>query len=202
MRFRSSRLSLNLDFHSMRDSDIRPSLIATMGRRHCGAVVIEELPLCRRGRADVAVVNSSLWGYEIKSELDTTRRLAGQVHYYDCVFDFSTIITASRHVPAIEKIVPSHWGIETITTRASRLQFQQIRPPTRNQGTDLHEIILLTWKPEGLHILRQQGIHLSPSESLTTIWKALHDLPCEILKREIRNALIQRFGLGADSRRR
>ena len=63
----------------MRDSEIRNTLRATLLSEHAGdptAVVIDELGICQgSARIDMAVVNGSLNGYEIKSDLDTLARL-------------------------------------------------------------------------------------------------------------------------------
>ena len=60
----------------MRDVDIRRALRTRVRDSDDmkEALVVDELGLCQgRARIDLAVVNSSLHGYEIKSERDTLR---------------------------------------------------------------------------------------------------------------------------------
>src|SRR5262249_26817602 len=78
------------------DSGIRPGLRSWLRLKHADesdTVLIEELGLCRgRVRVDVAVVNGLLHGYEIKSDRDSLRRLAGQVEVYGKVLDRATLV--------------------------------------------------------------------------------------------------------------
>src|SRR6266511_802692 len=68
------------------DAAIRPALRERLLRRHAtdaDTVLIEELGLCRgKVRVDLALVNGSLHGFEIKSDRDSLRRLSAQVGLY------------------------------------------------------------------------------------------------------------------------
>ena len=63
------------------------------------------------GRIDVAVVNSKLHGYEIKSAVDTLERLPSQQESYSKVFDRITLVADERHIPEAVKILPPWWGL-------------------------------------------------------------------------------------------
>ena len=80
----------------MRDAEIRPALREHLLRRHASetdTVLIEELGLRRSHvRVDLAVVNGSLHGFEIKSDRDSLRRLARQVDLYSQVLDRATLV--------------------------------------------------------------------------------------------------------------
>jgi hypothetical protein len=95
----------------MKDADIRRVLKPRIEEQLHDAVLFEELPLCRSGRADLAAVNCSLWGYEIKSARDTLNRLPSQILHYDRIFDFSIVVTAEKHLKYVRRIVPNRWGI-------------------------------------------------------------------------------------------
>src|SRR5579859_6616820 len=98
----------------MRDIDIRQTLMNEMCRLHQGdseTLIVEELGLCQGiARVDLAVVNGSLHGYEIKSERDTLARLPGQTDIYNRALDFVTLVIAPIHSEKIGNIVPSWWG--------------------------------------------------------------------------------------------
>ena len=70
----------------MRDIDIRRRLRADE-RLHpwdSNTRIVEELGLCQGvARVDLAVVNGTIHGYEIKSERDTLTRLSGQAEIYN-----------------------------------------------------------------------------------------------------------------------
>ncbi len=85
----------------MRDSDVRKALHSRVLRDHHNdpnTLVLNELGL-RHGacRVDVAVVNGSLHGYELKSDMDTLERLPAQVGLYGKVLDKATLVVGARH---------------------------------------------------------------------------------------------------------
>src|SRR5262249_9341390 len=66
----------------MRDGEIRAALHARLIVEHQGEPdtrFLDELSLCGLVRVDVAVINGTLAGYELKSDLDTLRRLPAHV---------------------------------------------------------------------------------------------------------------------------
>src|SRR5579859_7106317 len=115
----------------MRDIDIRQTLMNEMCRLHQGdseTLIVEELGLCQgMARVDVAVVNGSLHGYEIKSERDTLFRLPGQRDVYNRALDFVTIIAASAHVEKIHEMIPRWWGIWKAAQKGTEVQLQKVR---------------------------------------------------------------------------
>src|ERR1022692_4894991 len=99
----------------MRDSDVRPALREWLSSRYCreaNSLIIEELGLCQGSvRADFAVVNGVLKGFELKSEKDTLARLERQASTYSLVFDTASLIAAERHIADARKALPRWWGI-------------------------------------------------------------------------------------------
>ena len=69
----------------MRDSDIREVLLDSWQKKYFSdesTRVFEELGLCQGdARVDVAVVNGSIHGFEIKSERDSLDRLSNQLPF-------------------------------------------------------------------------------------------------------------------------
>jgi hypothetical protein len=103
----------------MRDIDIRRALRLEMLRLHgdeSDTRIVEELGLCQGiARVDLAVVNGSVHGYEIKSEHDTLARLPSQTDVYNRALDFVTIVTAPAHAEKIGDIVPPWWGVWSVS---------------------------------------------------------------------------------------
>src|SRR5437879_5511788 len=99
----------------MNDAQIRESFHRKVLRRHHLSThtrVVDELGLMHGAcRADVAVVNGRLIGYEIKSNSDSLARLKNQVLAYNKIFDNVTIIVGKRHRQAVREFIPSWWGI-------------------------------------------------------------------------------------------
>lgn len=170
----------------MTDKELRPLIRAQLAQDHPGAVLVEELSLLREKRADLAVVNDALWGYEIKSERDKLDRLPEQVPFYNAVFDFCYIIAADKYVTRISRLVPRSWGIWRITS-GNEIVFE--RDPKRNTRTTVLAQARLLWKPEAVQILVNAGIDASPDTALIRVWKLLEKVPREQLDRAVREAV-------------
>ena len=75
-------------------------------------LVIDELVIkYGKNRADIAVINENLIGYEIKSDEDTLNRLTGQIKAYNDVFDKATLVVGERYSRQIKEKIPDWWGI-------------------------------------------------------------------------------------------
>ena len=75
-------------------------------------VVVDELGLQHgRFRADIAVVNGHLAGFEIKSDFDRLSRLPSQAEGYSSVFDQVTLILTDRHAAEAKNLIPDWWGL-------------------------------------------------------------------------------------------
>jgi hypothetical protein len=100
-------------------------------------LILDELGLCQGAvRADVAVVNGSLAGFEIKSDRETLARLPNQVEVYGRVFDYVTLIVGPKHAAAIRKAVPAFWGIVVATEDDGVLQLRS-RRSANETGTSM-----------------------------------------------------------------
>lgn len=117
-----------------RDSDIRVPLIAWLRRLHPAddhTEIIEELKVPRpSARVDVAVVNGELAGFEIKSDLDSLRRLETQIPAFCAFFDRVSLVTTKRHLIDSKRTVPQWWGIVTLTDTPGI--FRVVRKARRN----------------------------------------------------------------------
>lgn len=144
------------------DAGIRPALLARLSGHHLdepGTVIIEELGLCRgKVRVDVAVVNGSLHGYEIKSDRDSLRRLANQVHMYGKVLDRATLVVGERHLPKALTFLPEWWGVLRIITTTRGLQFKAVRRGRKNPKKDPRALVELLWYEDAIALLEEHNI--------------------------------------------
>lgn len=101
--------------HVLHDVDIRANLISYLLKSYagdCSTRILEEFGICEGNvRIDLAVVNGTLNGFEIKSDSDTLERLPLQQEIYSKVFDTVVIVAGKTHCEKIETIVPGWWGI-------------------------------------------------------------------------------------------
>lgn len=145
----------------MADADIRPALRQHLLRRHDGetdTILVEELGLLRgRVRVDLALVNGSLHGYEIKSDRDSLRRLGVQVDLYGQVLDRATLVVGDRFAPLATSLVPGWWGVVGVSRKASGLQFTTLRRSKVNSHRNARVLAELLWSAQALELLERRG---------------------------------------------
>jgi hypothetical protein len=146
----------------MNDAIIRENFHRKVLRRFHGApgvLVLDELGLKHgKCRADIALVNGRLIGYEIKSDEDSLDRLEEQVQFYSAVFDRATIIVAARHVKPVRSLVPKWWGIVVGKPRGkTQVNFETLRRAELNRKVDPYAVAQLLWSVEAATILRELG---------------------------------------------
>lgn len=167
--FRQQRTGVVLSLKSgTGDSVIRAALHRKKLRRaitHEGALVVEELGLAHaRSRIDVAVVNGCVHGYEIKSELDSLRRLRTQLDTYRRALGRLTFVCAKNHLQEIMEITPDWSGvIEANRGPRGAINFTTHRRSRHNPELDKKTLAHLLWRSEAMQLLYPQGV--LPSQS-------------------------------------
>lgn len=147
----------------MNDAEIRQNFHRKRLRRQHAqkdTLVIDELGLNHgRCRADIAVVNGHLVGYEIKSNNDSLRRLKEQIKSYGAVFDKVFIIVGDRYINSIQSHIPKWWGV-IVSVRGSKgaVNFEIIRNAQKNKSIDPISIARLLWRNEAREILQKNKV--------------------------------------------
>lgn len=141
----------------MRDKIIREAFHSTVLRsahKDPETIVLDELGLRNGGvRADIAVLNGKLVGYEIKTERDTLTRLSSQVEAYSEVFEKAFLIVSKNHLEKAIQNLPSWWGIYTIETEiAGSYTFTPYRTGRLNTKQNTFTLAQLLWKAEALEV--------------------------------------------------
>ena len=172
---------------------LKPRLIAE--QTHADTVLFEELGLCRGlVRADIAVVNGSLHGYEIKSDLDSLRRLRNQVDVYSKVLDYATLVVGDRLLDEAVKAIPESWGVLHAHLVADDLEFNTIRNAVQNPGRDPRALAELLWFKEAVALLQKfdalRGVRGKPRRIL---WDRISErVRIEDIAAAVRDALKSR----------
>lgn len=144
------------------DKDIRAVVLNSIAIRafedKLSHRVIEEMGICRGvARVDIAVIEDTIHGYEIKSDRDTLRRLPNQIDLYSKVLDYITLVCGSSHIEKIKSMVPSWWGLSEAKSLHGVVTIYNIRPPTMNPLIDLSSLLELLWKNELIDVLKETG---------------------------------------------
>src|SRR5688500_15372204 len=121
----------------MNDHQIRDAFHRTILHDHHNeftTLVVDELGIDHgKCRADIAVINGHMIGYEIKSEVDTLSRLNLQIEKYNSVFDHSYIILTNRHLADAMFMLPEWWGVILVVQENNeKILFETLRPSDLN----------------------------------------------------------------------
>jgi hypothetical protein len=116
--------------------------------------VLNELGLKNgESRADIAVFNGKMIGYEIKTENDSLSRLITQVDSYSQIFDRAYLIVAEKHLQKAKAIIPDWWGIYLIKpTNSESYAFNYYRKARSNPSQNSFSIAQLLWKEEAFEV--------------------------------------------------
>ena len=180
----------------LKDIDIRRILLSSLRNENGdkpGTLIIQELGLCQGdARIDVAVINGSMEGYEIKSERDELKRLPGQIEIYNRILDTITIVASTRHIKKVRKIVPRWWGISEVVTKAEAIHINDIRLPKENPKIDPRAVVQLLWRDEALAALESRGLSKGVvSKPRHVLWNRLvenlkNDDLCGLVRNQLR----------------
>ena len=158
------------------------------------ARIFEELSVKHgTARIDIAVINGVMHGYEIKSDLDTLRRLPEQMNEYNAVFDYLTLIVGKHHLYDAINMIPYWWGIVVAKVNPKgKVVFHNIRVAENNPAQVKVSIARLLWRDEALRILEEsnqaKGVR---SKSRETVYVRLTEvLETDVLKAKVRETLL------------
>lgn len=167
------------------------------------AQIIEELGVQHgTARIDIAIVNGTIHGYEIKSDRDTLHRLPEQVEEFNAIFDKITLVVGKRHLYQAMHIIPDWWGVTMAKVDVDKgVFFQTIRETETNQNQKGISIARLLWRSEALNILEEQneatGVRCKPRESVYE--KLAGVLDTDTLMKQVSSLLISREGWRSDA---
>lgn len=142
------------------DYQLRALLKAHLGSR-LGAedLLVDEFSLAYGSvRADVALVNGHLEGFEIKAGKDNLSRLPAQVEAYSRVFEYSWVVTTPSHLSDVRALIPKTWGLLVAHSDAAGSELRQVRRAQRNCKCDGTHIVRLLWRDELMEKLEALGI--------------------------------------------
>lgn len=183
----------------MNDAIIRNALYRKILRRNISCdstLVVDEMGLLHGNfRADIAVVNGHLAGYEIKSDEDNLRRLDKQASAYNSVFDRVNIVVGQKHAKPVLKKVPNWWGV-LVAHEGKRggISFETVRRGRFNHAVDPIAVAHLLWRNEVVSLLETHNVKRkvlrSPRNELYVVLAQL--IPLRELRCHVRTCLRRR----------
>lgn len=186
----------------VRDPEIRAALLNELRRRGVLrglTVAVQELGLRRSDAVlDVAVVNGSLNGFEIKSDADTLRRLASQAEIYGQVLDRVTLVVGRQHLAAARSLIPKWWGLMAVEVGGADPSLKTVRAGRGNPQRQVRALVELLWLDEARELLgRRDALRGYRTKPRDAVWDRL----CEVysldeIATEVRRRLKARAASG------
>lgn len=175
----------------MRDRDIRIRLTNALAAEHASdpsTLILDELGICGgAARVDIALVNSCLVGYEIKSDSDTLERLPHQLAVYEKVLDSLAIVAGCKHAETLAQRVPGWVGLVVASAGGRGAEFVTVRSPGSNPNVDAFGVAQLLWRNEALALLEQHGLDVGVrTKSRGKMWERIAE---ELSLDDVRDAV-------------
>lgn len=183
----------------MRDQDIRIYLRKQLEANHSNdknTLILDELVVLQgAARLDIVVINNSLSGFEIKSDLDTFKRLGHQIKSYNSVMDKMSLVVGSKHLERAYNTVPDWWGItEARANGSGGIHLSIKRNPKFNPDINIDDLLLFLWKDEALEMVKSASTKKTfkgktRNEALVFLAESI---PANTLKKLVREQLKSR----------
>ncbi len=144
-----------------------------------GIPSLTEVPLLGGiSRADVVAIKNGVHGFEIKSDLDTLRRLPSQIASYSKVFNTVSIICDERHLEKVKAQTPGWFGL--ILFKGGVLI--DVREAKENPIVTVPYILKSLTKREIMNYVGQIGLNLPPAASRSIMQLKKHLKGCMSLE--------------------
>lgn len=158
--------------------------------------IVEELNLPVAGaRVDIAVINGSMHGYEIKSASDTLKRLTSQVEAYSKVFDFLSVVTEEKYRKQITAAVPRWVGLIICSEKEGNFTAKRVRRSKPNKKQNSFYLARLLWRDELIEILTSNEIAFKRKDRNWILCESLAaNLPTAKVSAIVRQKLKDRKG--------
>jgi hypothetical protein len=102
---------------------------------HDGAVIASEFRV-RSNRIDLAIANGHFIGIEIKTELDTLRRIEQQAATYSAYFDHLIFVVADKHLEKCIEILPKDVTLWSVT-KTGKIRFRRDRKAKKRKDEEV-----------------------------------------------------------------
>lgn len=179
---------------SMKDSDMRPVVFEYFESQHDTCRFFEELCI-GKSRADAIFVTSdTIYGFEFKSDCDSTSRLLRQINDYERFCDLMYVVCGCKLLDKVKEIIPPYWGIINIEEIGNNYTLNIVRYPTETKKRyRLHNQLRLLWRCELIPFVRKFKLGGVSNKNKLKLVKTLEtSLSKEVLKTELCDILINR----------
>lgn len=158
------------------------------------AVIINEMVVANWSRrADIAVANGRLYGFEIKSHFDTLKRLPGQVESFQAHFDKVVVVAASKFITSILRDYPSEIGILEVYEAFGQAKIRQVRAGRICEVKDNLKLTSLITKSELEKFVKQNEASFRPGMLRSELVSACGTRATKQLRSYVLDCIKQRY---------
>ncbi|AJD93643.1 hypothetical protein JMA_43260 (plasmid) [Jeotgalibacillus malaysiensis] len=170
-------------------------------------LIVEELAIPKRiCLADVVMLDKTrshaMHGFEIKSEIDTLKRLPMQVEYYSRVFQYCTLIVAEKHEEKALAMIPDWWGVVVVVNTgfdefgedSGDFVLLETRQPMKNPvERQPYALLQLLWRSELLNLIDRHQLDVDKKLKKRPLRERIaKQLTSEMLEEEVIAFLLER----------
>ncbi|WP_085647973.1 MULTISPECIES: sce7726 family protein [unclassified Pseudomonas] len=150
------------------------------------AVIINEMVVANwTRRADIAIANGRLYGFEIKSEADSLKRLPGQIESFSNHFDKVTIVAASKFINQVKEEYPSEIGILEAYRIQGTVKIKQVRAGKLIEIKDHASLGNLITKLELSRILKSYSTPHTVTDAKNILIEKTKTMPTKVFKQYV-----------------
>jgi len=201
LKFVYAELRKNYRCEYIYKNTLLDSIIQKYGTKN--SLILNEFKV-GRSVADMVLFNGTSKAYEIKTELDSNKRLNGQLSDYTKIFKESYIVTHESLIKKYE-VVHESVGIIALIENNRRLSLQVVRPALENEIMDVNTLMHSIRTNEYKNIVLAYYGSLPKVNSFDMFEtckamisqipsKILHDIfLTEMKRRKSNNALLEKF---------
>lgn len=199
--WRHSMIKLDSE-KSLNPIEIRESLKIWVTQRFelgKGDILIDELGFYNKSpsstvdksfRADLALANGRLVGFEIKSEKDSLKRWEAQKVAYTNVFDEVWLCSHAKHLSKAIETTPDHIGVILVDNFHS---LAVVRKATSSHGmNNIYDLAGLLWREEINELAEMHSVKI---KSRATKREARETLAAQLALEEVRNFVLCKLKL-------
>jgi hypothetical protein len=143
-------------------------------------------------RIDLAAINGSFIGCEIKSARDNFARLPAQVRLYSAVLDKAVLVVEGGPATGrAEPLLPTWWGIWCVTATPDGPDFEVVRRGELNPAPEPFATAQLLWRGEAYALAERRGLGRGLRKATRwRLWETLAaEIPLRTLQHEVREAI-------------
>jgi len=180
----------------LNEGDIKAAVIDRLFKSEAldNAVLINEMVIANWSRrADLVVANGKLHAYEIKSDLDSLRRLRGQLETYLARFDKVTVVSTPRFIHEIQELADPRVEIWSTEETADGVTTKIVRRGLCVNVQNKKILCGYLLKTELVSLLASKGIDADTDMARGNLESAAEDLPVAVIRRFVLSSLKIRY---------